>query len=46
MHAKPLVALLSCAALAGCGRTYDVGDRDTRALVEAIRAANESPAAT
>lgn len=37
--------LVAGAALAGCGRTYEVGNLDTRGLIAAIQAANENPGA-
>jgi hypothetical protein len=44
MHPKNLLFLIAAsAALAGCGRTIDVGDRDSDGLIAAIRAANENP---
>jgi hypothetical protein len=35
--------LCAAAALAGCGRTHDIGNLDTPALIAAIQAANENP---
>jgi hypothetical protein len=43
LFARCILVAVAVSTLAGCGRTHEVADRDTRGLIEAIQAANAHP---